>query len=685
MGKSSLAQAGVIAALKRQEWPTGGAWPAALTDSRSWLPLTIRPEDKPLKSLALTFTRLLYELSADQDEDAEGWVQRFRDGAGFGDLMRAVKERLAQSLGCDAPQSFFLYIDQAEELYASTEREGKPDAAAKRDAETFSRLIAEAAGRADCRVMLSLGSGYLNSLDADEALSAVSQVVYVPPMTSDALQQAIERPAVAFGVRFVPDEMPSIIACSIANQAGALPHLGYLLSQAWRQMQERNDGVMRFDEPPKDFDVSATLRERVECYCAEGKAQERDLERLFTLHLTLVLRRGYVIKRRARRAECSANEWNIAEELAEAKWRLVTLEKDVAEVAHEQLLRSWPTLDGWLKRRWEFLIFKSYLEEERKFYDETPASAKTSALLTGRRLEVARDLLKMQADDLAPEERKFISDSVVEEKKQIEDRRQEKKARARTEVATVAGVAGMSALTALALEHLFGISWHDLLSYGPFAIVSLVLLVFLIVLLLFLPQTYQIADWLTLAEREMNSLLRAWGGGYESRKNAVKEHADWLSMIPVTDDPAPFAEVYKNFFDLNQEELKSGGPQGAAMGKVRMTAFLLRELYEGNVKNAQLKIFNEFANGNKPYIAPSIRQIVGYDKFDVNDVKNSGFAPGAGVDWFPLWLTVILNRFPRNIIMVRSDKTVACNRAVIDELATQLIPKASSGVKGTGV
>ena len=100
----------------------------------------------------------------------------------------------------------------------------------------------------------------------------------------------------------------------------------------------------------------------------------------------------------------------------------------------------------------------------------------------------------------------------------------------------------------------------------------------------------------------MNALLRAWGGGYsgESRKNVVKERADWLAMIPVTDDPASFADIYKNFFDLNQEDLKSGGPQGAAMGKVRMTAFLLREIYEGNVQNAQLKIFNEFENGGKP-------------------------------------------------------------------------------------
>jgi hypothetical protein len=232
-------------------------------------------------------------------------------------------------------------------------------------------------------------------------------------------------------------------------------------------------------------------------------------------------------------------------------------------------------------------------------------------------------------------------------------------------------------------------SWDNLRAYGLSAAFLLPLLIFLIVLLLFLPRTYQIAEWLTLAEREMNALLRAWGGGYsgESRKNVVKERADWLGMIPVTDDPAPFAEIYKSFFDLNQEDLKSGGPQGAAMGKVRMTAFLLRELYEGNVKNAQLKIFNEFENSPKkpkepPFIAPGIRQIVGFDRFKP-DIKlgdpnyenyEYGFPKDAGVDWFPLWLTVKLNRFPRSIVMIRTDKSRVYNRDVIEELNVQAAP-----------
>ena len=113
-----------------------------------------------------------------------------------------------------------------------------------------------------------------------------------------------------------------------------------------------------------------------------------------------------------------------------------------------------------------------------------------------------------------------------------------------------------------------------------------------------------------------------------------------------------------------------------AMGRARFTAFLLRELYEGNVENARLKIFNEVANGGKPYIAPGIRQMVGYDRFDVNDVRYNGFPPDASVDWFPLWLTVKLHRHPRNIIMVKPDKTVVENAAVIDELNRQLKPAA---------
>ena len=215
--------------------------------------------------------------------------------------------------------------------------------------------------------------------------------------------------------------------------------------------------------------------------------------------------------------------------------------------------------------------------------------------------------------------------------------------------------------------------WHDALSYSGFGVVVFLFVGFLVVLALFLPRTYEISEWLSLAEREMSSLLRGWGGGLspDGRRGMARERGEWLSMIPGS-NPSAVADVYKDFFTLNQKDLESGGPQGGAMGKARLTAFLLREIYEGNVRNAQLKIFNEVKNGNKPFIAPGIRQILGYDKFD--EKIEGGFPPGAGIGWFPLMLTVKLHHHPRHILMVKPGGVVVENWAVIDELNRQLRP-----------
>src|SRR5208337_253597 len=59
VGKSSLAQAGVLAALKRQAWPdkslASKPWPAVFHNSRQWGFLTLRPGDEPIKALVDCF------------------------------------------------------------------------------------------------------------------------------------------------------------------------------------------------------------------------------------------------------------------------------------------------------------------------------------------------------------------------------------------------------------------------------------------------------------------------------------------------------------------------------------------------------------------------------------------------------------------------------------------------------
>ena len=62
VGKSSLAQAGVLAALKRQAWPEEAIaderWPHAFADSRRWCFLTVRPGADPLQALVEPFLQI---------------------------------------------------------------------------------------------------------------------------------------------------------------------------------------------------------------------------------------------------------------------------------------------------------------------------------------------------------------------------------------------------------------------------------------------------------------------------------------------------------------------------------------------------------------------------------------------------------------------------------------------------
>src|SRR5262249_9023776 len=62
VGKTSLIQAGVIASLKRACWPRSiESWPQSLKDSRTWVYLTMRPNDSPIRALASAFVNLWFE------------------------------------------------------------------------------------------------------------------------------------------------------------------------------------------------------------------------------------------------------------------------------------------------------------------------------------------------------------------------------------------------------------------------------------------------------------------------------------------------------------------------------------------------------------------------------------------------------------------------------------------------
>ena len=127
VGKSSLAQAGVIAALKQQAWPEEAAaasvWPAVFAHSRQWCYLTLKPGTDPLKALVEAFldTWQFDATDFERTKQQNGWIELLRDGkASLPDLIDATVRR-RKELKEPEPDGFLLYVDQGEELYIRAE------------------------------------------------------------------------------------------------------------------------------------------------------------------------------------------------------------------------------------------------------------------------------------------------------------------------------------------------------------------------------------------------------------------------------------------------------------------------------------------------------------------------------------------------------------------------------------
>ena len=181
----------------------------------------------------------------------------------------------------------------------------------------------------------------------------------------------------------------------------------------------------------------------------------------------------------------------------------------------------------------------------------------------------------------------------------------------------------------------------------------------------------KLAILLTLAERDFNMHV-AGGLAHGGRKERVEERKEWNKMALPLEAPIPvamvsnipnFANVHFNqagyesvvhkLVEANEKEWTS---KGVAMGKAQMTAFLLRELYAGNVKAAQQKIIAETrisADRKPPYVAPGIDVLVGFDKFDPQELR---FEPGAGVEKWLLKRAVKGWQFPRDIRWIKENK-----------------------------
>jgi formylglycine-generating enzyme required for sulfatase activity len=421
VGKSSLVQAGVIGSLKRQRLPgEQQAWPNVLNGSRAFAYLSMKPGEDPVGALMSEFAALWFPDPTDPrrlDRSRE-WAMRLGQGtARLDDVIKATDDHLRGELSLTPPPRVFLYIDQGEELYARS-----PPAERKR----FSEIIADGLTRNSQRliVMTSQRADYYGELQANATLFDLAEKIDVPPLNADGLALVLREPARVLGVGFESEDLVDYVMKSAEDQPGALPLLADLFTDLWETMRERGDGILRVSDRREIIQVGAALCRRADRFLAEFPDQVEAVKRLFTLRLAHVPRRGEPVRARWERDAQDwprpvDAEWALVERLAGPDWRLiVTGEKNgraTAEVAHEILLKTWPSLKRWLEDEREFLVWRGELEVRRKEYDQAGKEGtrrQRQALLMGLPLDTARKWLTARRGDIEPADRAFIEASL---------------------------------------------------------------------------------------------------------------------------------------------------------------------------------------------------------------------------------------------------------------------------------
>lgn len=435
-GKSSLARAGLMAALKQGKLPGSDAWPMAI----------FRPGADPLESLVTALT----DIARLNPSDA----LRLQDDLATRESLLHLTIRMALR---DAPpdRRAVILVDQFEEVFTLCQNE------------TLRRGLIEnlvyAATLADGKtiVVLTLRADFYGKCADYPGLAAAlsDHQLLVGGMTPEELRLAIERPAQLAGGEFEPG-LVDVLLKDMRDQPGGLPLLQFALLELWRQRTGRRLTQAAYTAIGG---VEGALEKRAETVFQQFTEAEQQLCRQIFLRLTQSGEGVEATKRRVVMIELLPAKGDptkieaVVQRLAVADARLITIEgkgadagERVIEVAHEALIRGWKRLKGWLNEDREFLLWRQRLHtsvEEWKRIDHDE-----SVLLRGGLLAEAERWFEARPDDLSAEEQQFIQASA-------ELRQRERAARERTRRRNLTALtAGL--LMAIALSVVAGVFWY---------------------------------------------------------------------------------------------------------------------------------------------------------------------------------------------------------------------------------
>ncbi|EFL20307.1 putative WD-40 repeat protein [Streptomyces himastatinicus ATCC 53653] len=333
----------------------------------------------------------------------------------------------------------WLVVDQFEEVFTLCRDTGER-------ADFLARLLAAAEPGSRLRVVLGVRADfYGRCAEHRELADALREAnLLVGPMSPAELREAVVRPAQSAGL-IVERELTARLVEEVDGEPGGLPLLSHALRETW---QRRRGRVLTMEAYEAVGGVHGAIAQSAEEVYTWFSPDHAELARLILLRLIAPGEGSQDTRRPVDRSELdlgTASQDDIALVLDRlARARLLTLDENTVDVAHEALISAWPRLRGWIEEAREQLRAHRRLTEAALAWDDLGRDP--GALYRGTRLATAEEAFTQPGPSAALTvlEADFLTASAA-----ARDQERQAAARAARRLRTLVG--SLSAVVVLAL------------------------------------------------------------------------------------------------------------------------------------------------------------------------------------------------------------------------------------------
>jgi basic membrane lipoprotein Med (substrate-binding protein (PBP1-ABC) superfamily)/DNA-binding SARP family transcriptional activator len=387
-GKSSVARAGVVPALRK----------GSLPGSEAWLVASMVPGAHPVAELEAALLRS----TIDAPDSLDAQLADPELG-----LLRAALRLLPH----DAAR-LVLVIDQFEELFTVITDEDER----QRFLANLVTAIDDPQGRVRVVITIRADSYHRPLAYGDFAQRLGSGVVNVLPLTTDELEEAAAEPAARRGVSCEPALLAELLS-DVIGEPGALPIFQYALTELF---DRRLDDRLTVEAYRSMGGARGVLTRQADDLYHRMTPEEQEATRQLFLRLVTITEQETWSRRRVPASEIVAIDVDVVtmESVIDqlGRQRFLAFDRDHAsgaptvEVAHEALLTEWERLRGWIEEGRADIARRAALDAAMTEWSRSGRDS--DYLLSGKRLAEYESWRDFSAMRLTTAEHEYLNASI---------------------------------------------------------------------------------------------------------------------------------------------------------------------------------------------------------------------------------------------------------------------------------